>query len=265
MNLWLHKSIQIANQTDYLDQLYKVYPMANNLLREVSDGVKVSLKEAFAKKDNIELLKILLKQDIFPIKDSYVAYLKRDKTAIARNPQTIDRLAGIMYELGLDGTLSSITRPIETNRQIGPLFRYWLKNKSLGMDATESIDEFLSTECNLVLVGSDGYLGNQARKYFGYTHGKGLDFIAKCNQKIILGEAKFLTDFGGHQNAQFNDAMATLHSKIDATEYEVQVIAILDGINYIRGKNKMFHALQVLPDDKVIISALLLRDYLYAL
>jgi hypothetical protein len=265
MNIWLQKSIRIANQTDYLDQLFKVYPMANNINREISDKVKASIEHCFDAKDNIKLLEILLKQDIFPVKDSYVAYLKRDKTAIERNPKTIDRLAGMIYELGYHDTIKSIIRPIETNRQIGPLFKYWLENGSLGMNITNSADKFLSSNDNAALIGGDSFLGAVARKHFGYTHEKGLDFLCRANNTIILAETKFLTDFGGHQNAQFNDAMSTLQSTLKHTEYNVKIIAILDGVVYISSKNKMYKSLQRLENNEIVISALLLRDYLYSL
>ena len=40
---------------------------------------------------------------------------------------------------------------------------------------------------------------------------KGLDFIARFNGKYVIGEfPKFLTDFGGHQNAQFNECSKNL-------------------------------------------------------
>ena len=70
-----------------------------------------------------KLLKVLLKFDLFPIKDSYVAYLKRDKSAIERNPNTIDRLCGRLYEMGLDKIYERCREPKETNRQIGQLLR----------------------------------------------------------------------------------------------------------------------------------------------
>jgi len=154
MNIWTEKSIHTANQTDYLDRLYRVYPMANNMNRDVSDAVKLELKECFAEKDNLCLIKTLLEQNVFPIKDSYVAYLKRDKTAIKRNPKTVDRIAGIIYELGYEDTVKSIARPVETNRQIGPLFKNWLVNKSLGIDTTNSAKEFLKSEDDLVLIAA---------------------------------------------------------------------------------------------------------------
>ena len=58
--------------------------------------------------------------------------------------------------------------------------------------------------------------------------------VARFNGKYIIAEAKFLTDFGGHQNAQFADAISTLKAGCSAI-----TIGILDGVLYIKGKNKM--------------------------
>ena len=35
MNYWTDLSIKFANERDYLDNLYKVYPMSKNFLREI--------------------------------------------------------------------------------------------------------------------------------------------------------------------------------------------------------------------------------------
>ena len=82
MNIWTNKSIELANQRDYLDQLFKVYPMANNLKRELSDETADELNKIFEEKNNVKLITLLLEQELFPVKDSYVAYLRRDKSAI---------------------------------------------------------------------------------------------------------------------------------------------------------------------------------------
>ena len=86
--------------------------------------------------------------------------------------------------------------------------------------------------------------------------------VARFNKKIVIGEAKFLTDYGGHQNAQFNDAISTILSK---TDKEVVKIAILDGVLYIRGKHKMFQDITTKYQDYNIMSSLVLRDFLYQL
>ena len=92
-----------------------------------------------------------------------------------------------------------------------------------------------------------------------YKHSKGLDFVARFNGKYIIGEAKFLTDFGGHQNAQFNDAIST----IQAENVNAIKIAILDGVLYIRGKNKMYKDISTKYKDLNIMSSLVLREFLY--
>lgn len=86
-----------------------------------------------------------------------------------------------------------------------------------------------------------------------------MDFVGKFNNKYIIGEAKFLTDFGGHQNAQFNDAIAMIKNKgVNATK-----VAILDGVLYIKSKNKMYKGLIGELKNENIMSALVLRDFLY--
>lgn len=95
---------------------------------------------------------------------------------------------------------------------------------------------------------------------------KGLDFLAKFNNTYILAEAKFLTDFVGHQNAQFADAISTMKSEFRNTNYKVKTIAILDGVLYIKSRNKMYTSIsENFNDEDVIISAVLLRDYLYSI
>ena len=96
-------------------------------------------------------------------------------------------------------------------------------------------------------------------------HDKGLDFLARFNSTYILGEAKFLSDFGGHQTAQFNDAIATLEVKLKKTAHTVIKIAILDGVLYIRGHNKMHLGLLKYAKRHDLMSALQLRDFLYSL
>jgi len=96
----------------------------------------------------------LLKMELFPIKDSYIADLKRDKSAIKRNPKTINRITGRLYEMGLNKIYEKCTEPKETNRQIGPMFKQWLKEKSLGIMPV-SIKEFISTKKDAILDGTD--------------------------------------------------------------------------------------------------------------
>jgi hypothetical protein len=100
-----------------------------------------------------------------------------------------------------------------------------------------------------------------ARQELNYHHEKGLDFVARFNGKYVIGEAKFLTDFGGHQNAQFNDAIATITTK----GIKAVTVGILDGVLYIKGGNKMYKQITETYIQYNIMSVLVLRNVLYQL
>ncbi len=260
MNYWTKLSIEYAEQKSYLDDLFQVYPTIPEGIRNIDGDKWKNIEESFNHKDNENLVNELLKMDLFPIKDSYIAYLKRDKSAIERNPKTINRLAGRLYEMGLNQIYEKCSEPKETNRQIGPMFKQWLKKKSLGIMPV-SIKEFISTSKDAILDGTDSEMMNFAKKELNYNRNKGLDFIARFNGKYVIGEAKFLTDFGGHQNAQFEDAIST----IEDTNINAIRLAILDGVLYIRSNNKMYTYISNPYKDYNIMSALVLREFLYQL
>lgn len=260
MNHWMDLSIQFANQRNYLDELFKIYPTIPEGIRDIDQQTWEAIEKAFNQRNKVELLKLLLSLNLFPIKDSYVAYLKRDPSAINRNPNTVDRLYGRLNELGLDKIYEKCTEPKETNRQIGPLFKRWILKETLGAPVLK-LEQFISSEKNTILDGSDKEMMDYAKKHLGYTRNKGLDFIGKFNGKYVIGEAKFLTDFGGHQNAQFEDAMSTIKDK----GAKAIIVAILDGVLYIKGNNKMHKNITTTYKDYNIMSALVLREFLYSL
>lgn len=265
IGIWTARSLEWANQRDYLDQLFRVYPMQDNLKRSIPESTLQQLKYYYDSRDSEALVALLLRQDIFPFKDSYVAYLKRDHSALERNPRTLKRLSGMLYEMGLAEIINNISAPKETNRQIGPLFKNWLASNALGCNITRDESEFMMADADMIFLSSDTSMQNVAHKHLGYERAKGLDFLAKFQKRFILGEAKFLSDFGGHQTAQFNDAIATLESKLKFTDHGVIKIAILDGVVYIPARNKMHLDLLKYAKKFPIMSALVLRDYLYSL
>ena len=266
MNYWTELSVQYANQKDYLDALFKVYPISPNIRRVIDADKWNAIEEFFAKKNNECLVKELLKLDLFPIKDSYVAYLKRDPSSINRNPNTINRLAGSLYQMGIKEIYNKCTEPKEANRQMGPLFKRWIDSGALGAPVFDNVKEFLESSENAILNSSDSEMEKFARKYLGYNHEKGLDFVARFNGKYIIGEAKFLTDFGGHQDSQFADAISTLTSTLlpNILNVEVIKIAICDGVLYIKSNQKM-HRYLINHSGEIVISSLLLREFLYSI
>lgn len=260
MNYWTELSIEYANQKSYLDDLFAVYPLAPEGIREIDTTIWNKVEVAFNQQDNESLIKELLSLDLFPIKDSYIAFLKRDKTAISRNPKTINRICGKLYEMGLDEIWRKCSEPKETNRQIGPLFKRWLDKGSLGIKPIP-LNEFLATNDNAILNANDEALKTFAKEKLNYQRNKGLDFVARFNNQYVIGESKFLTDFGGHQNAQFEDAISTIMvNDVDAIK-----VAILDGVVYLKGNNKMYQSIITTYQEYNIMSALILREFLYQL
>lgn len=266
MNFWTKMSYDLANQKNYLDLLYRVYPISPNIRRELDPEVWNKIKRAFNNKDNKLLITYLTKLDLFPIKDSYVAYLRKDPSAIDRNPLTVNRITSQLYEMGLDEIFDQCTQPKEANRQIGPMFKEWIKKGFLGIKVFTDAEEFRRSKENGVLNVGDAEMKNYASHYLGYNRDKGLDFLARFNGTYVIGEAKFITDFGGHQDRQFDDAVETAGIVLNETKAKVISIAIMDGVLYIPNKGKYSNFMNnPANENKVIISSLLLREFLYSL
>jgi hypothetical protein len=225
MNYWTELSIEYANQRSYLDDLFQVYPTIPEGIRTVEPKKWEKVQIAFEKQDNEILIRELLKLKLFPIKDSYIGFLRLDKQAISRNPETINRICGSLYAMGLEKLFEKCSEPKETNRQIGPLFKRWIDKKTLGLQPVK-LDEFIQSDKNAILDGNDKALLTFAREKFGYLKPKGLDLIARFNGKYLLGEAKFITSKGGNQDKSFIDVISTLSTSFD----NVTCIGIIDGV-----------------------------------
>lgn len=259
-NIWTQKSIDYAEGKSYLDDLYAVYPVVHSNIRKVDEGVMARVERYFNERDNYNLIKSLLELDLFPVKDSYIPYLRKSDSAIRRNLKIIERICGDLYEMGYREIYKRCTEPKEANRQMGPMFRNWLKSGALGLFPVPE-NSFVCNADNAILDGSDSSMMDFARRKFGYGRNKGLDFIARYNGRYVIGEAKFISDFGGHQNDQFFDAMATVELKL--SDESVVKIGIIDGIPYIRNNGKLFRDL--LKTEYNMVSSLVLREFLESL
>lgn len=107
-----------------------------------------------------------------------------------------------------------------------------VSKRKLRNEANTKYKLFLNASENTILDLSDDGLKEFAKNHIGYRTDKGLDLVCRVNGKIVLAEAKFLTDFGGHQNAQFNDAINLVKTKIP--NQDIVKIAILDGVLFIK-------------------------------
>lgn len=254
VNPWVERSIFTANAPGYLDRLHAVYPVTRELKREIPHRIVESVREAFERRDDLTLLRILLRLSKFPVKDPYVAFLRKRDTFLDYNPKTVQRIVSELYSIGLRGVLAGLQEPKEFNRQIGTFFRRWLS--TLGYPFLEESEFSAPTGKIAFLAGGNGVLLRYANTVLGCRLTKGPDLLARVGSLYVLGEAKFLTDYGGHQNAQFADALSTL---LDETGTAVR-IAVLDGVVWIKDSSKMYRTLCTLR--KPALSALLLKDFL---
>jgi hypothetical protein len=253
MNEWAQRSIEIANAPGYLDRLQEVYPVIQETERKIPAEVKEELKERYKSRDNIALIKSVLRLPKFPVKDPYVAFLRKKNVFIEYNPITVNRIAERIYSMGFEAMIRSIEEPKEFNRQIGTLFKRWLPK--IDYPILEE-GEFEIYRGIAFLQGGDAKLKDYANRKLGCDLEKGPDLLAKVRDNHVIGEAKFLTDYGGHQNAQFEDALRLLRGK----KGKAIRIAILDGVVWIKDSTKMYRTVCQLKE--TALTALLLKDFL---
>ena len=185
VNKYLQYSIEYAAQRSYLDDLFKVYPSVPNGLRDIDEQTWCGVEDAFENGDNLKLVETLLKMELFPIKDSYVAYLRRDRNALRRNPKTVNRIAGMIREMGLSEIYKRASAPKETNRQMGSCFKDWVQKGVLGFPILDC-NEFLTDEGrDGILNASDAQMQAFASEHLNYTREKGLDFLARINRTYV--------------------------------------------------------------------------------
>jgi hypothetical protein len=261
MNEWTRKSIEKANSPGYLDELQEVYPVAQEAQREVDQTVIEALKQIYDGGDDLALIKQLLKLEKFPIKDPYVAFLRKNERFLQYNPQTVKRIAERIRSMGFEAMIKSVEEPKEFNRQIGTLFSKWIQGIGYPILPENKLTAY--NEGIALLEGGDRQLMEFANEILGCKLNKGLDFLAKVGETYVIGEAKFLTEYGGHQDRQLEDALRLL----EGTEGDAVRVAVLDGVVWIKSRAKMHKQIRglKLKDRYTALSALLLKDFLQSL
>ena len=260
MNYFTQKSIDLANSSAYLDQLYDVYYINDKFERTIDEQLWEKVEYYYQTKNCKELLNSLLKLPKFPIDDSYVSLFRVYPKSIDSNPQQVQRICNELFKMDIDELHKCCIQPKKSNRQMGESFKKWISKGTLGFPIVTSEYDFMSNNDDVVFNGSDAQLKNFAKKYLGYNRNKGLDFIARIKGKYIIGEAKFISSNGGSQNAQFLDAMTTLN---ECCNKDVIKISILDGIIYQPNKGKKYK--DIAENNIPVMSVLVLKEYLHSL
>jgi len=255
VNEWSQRTLEIVGG-DYLDKLQTIYPNPEEETREASDLVKQQIDSMMQEQNCISLLNTLLDLEIFPFKDSYIAFLRKDRTSIERNPSTVDRICSKLFNMGYERVIEGITRPKEANTQRGQQFKKWLRNN---FDHVNMRSFRQSTTGITVLQSSERDARDFCNQELGIGIAKRPDLVAKSGRHYVVGEAKFLSSSGGNQGRAFEDGM-TLAINTQGSAYKA---FILDGIHWIETGSEQYRRIQY--GSAAVLSAMLLRDFFKSL
>jgi len=254
MNIWVKKSIEVANSEGYLDKLQEIYPI-EPVERKVSKEIFNTIEEVYKIKDPIRLVKILLNLKIekFPIDHPFIPFLRMNKSAIEKNPKTVRKIGETLLSMSLDQIFNEIKKPKSASRRMGQMFRNWLPK--LGYPVLDE-NNFNKYQGIAILEGSDKTLMEFANNKLKCNERKGIDLVVKTPRTYIIGEAKLLTDKGGEQYSRLKEALNFAEKK----EGNVVRVAILDGVVWIPSRNKMHQ--EVLNTKAIALTALLLKEFI---
>ena len=255
MNIWSQRTVELVTSQNYLDRLQHIYPHEDGE-RSVNDTTIDSITQSFNNRNESELINQLLSLDKFPYKDSYVSFLRKDRAAIARNPETVRRICDRLYSMGLENVISGIRQPKEANTRRGNQFGDWLRRTYRSVPMAEFM---ASTDGIILLEANELDAKDFCNRHLHVGITKRPDIVAKAGRRYIIGEAKFLSSLGGNQDRAFDDGI-TLAINADGSAYK---IFILDGVLWIEQGSDRYQRID--HSTANIFSVLLLNDFLTSL
>lgn len=253
MATWTSNSFAFVSTGGYLDKLATVYPAPTPTPQSISTAQYKVLQTAINQPDDIQLLKVLLPLPRFPFNDPFVSYLRQNPKDISTNPLTVKRICDRLRDMGLENVVKGLEEPKQFNRQMGALFRNWLRKE---YPHTQYAANFQTSTTPLIFLDVGGEKLRQFANGIGCGLQKQPDFVAKTNGKYVVGEAKFIGTEGGNQNRGFDDAISLASSSYK----QAITVAILDGIIWIPNSGQMSKRLANFGGNA--LTALLLDDFL---
>lgn len=246
----------------YFSKLYEIYPpnkLSNNTNSKFNKEKVVAVleKEQF---DLFEFYDILQEMNLSYncsgferiILNSYIGGENIDDN-IKHN---ISSIVLERYNIDKDKFLYSLIKESESSKNLGSAFSNFVKNtkyyKDLSMD-------LISDDSIWITTANDNKLKDFVLENYNIKIDKGIDAIARTKfGKILIIEAKLITNSGGAQNLQLNNAIKV--GKI--SKDNIEGIALVDGIIYnnyykpvhwlekdfydLKKENKLFSATKII-------------------
>ncbi len=260
LNEWVLKSIELFENTAYLDNILEVYPLETARPERLDSQLRRKIISAHQGRRTQELIEILQGEVKFPYDEPLWYLVKNIRGCLYNNPHQIQRIADSLYAMTAEETVIRLESAPKLNTQIGPMFTNWLRSN---FDLLE-IDDFRnSTNGIYVLDGSEivgkAFVNDELNQDFV----KRPDLVAKVNGTYVVGEAKWVGSPGGNQNKQVVEVIDLCKQQ----RGDVIRVGIIDGFPWAVRKSdggiiNDKTCVQVQECEYDIVSALLLKEYL---
>lgn len=260
LNEWVLKSIELFENTPYLDNILDVYPLQTAIPERLDAQLRRRIISAHQARRTNELIDILKNEVKFPYDEPLWYLIKNIDGCLQNNPQQIQRIADSLYAMTPEETVIRLESAPKLNTQMGPMFTNWLRNN---FDLLE-LDDFRNSSEGIVVLQSSEEIGKTfVNSELRQNLEKRPDLVAKVNDTYIVGEAKWIGSPGGNQNKQVVEVINLCRNQ----RGNVIRVGIIDGFPWAIKKfnGEIINdktCVQVQESEYDILSALLLREYL---
>jgi hypothetical protein len=199
LNEWVLRSIELFENTAYLDNILEVYPLEASHPNRLVDRLRRRIINAHQARRTDELIDILQNQVKFPYDEPLWFLMKKIGNCLTNNPRQRARIAESLYSLTADEVVFKLEEAPKLNTQMGPMFTAWLRSNFnlLNLQQFER-----STTGIHVLNSSEQDAKDFVNNVLGQNVTKRPDLVAKVNRTYVIGEAKWIGSPGGNQNKQ---------------------------------------------------------------
>lgn len=262
LNEWVLKSIELFENTSYLDNLLEVYPLETAVPHHLDERLKRRIIATHQGRRTNELIRILQEEVKFPYDEPLAFLIKEVKSCLTANPNQIGRIANTLYAMTADELVVRLEAAPKLNTQMGSMFTNWLRAK---FQLLNREDFQQSTKGVFVLSASEEEGKGFVNSILNQNLSKRPDLVAKVDKTYIIGEAKWIGRSGGNQNNQVRDVLDFCRQQ----RADVIRLGIIDGFPWATRKinnaiinEKVNVLVQEFPYD--LVSALLLAEYLHS-
>ena len=259
LNEWVLKSIKLFKDTNYLDQILEVYPFQIASPERLEASVRRRIINAHQSRRTNELIEILKSLTKFPYEDPIWYLLKNIEGCNENNPVQIQRIANSLYSMTAEETVVRLEAAPKLNTQMGSMFNAWLRQRFTLLP----LNLFQESTNGICILDASEEIGKQyINEILNQNLDKRPDLIAKVNNQLIIGEAKWIGQPGGNQEKQVQEVLKFCRNQ----RGDVIRIGVVDGfpwslfnINHRLVNNK--EAVNIQESEYDIVSAILLEEY----